>query len=45
MVFLGFKGRDDYFFLTLHCTAANEPRKDEKLQGETYDLSSNLFLP
>lgn len=45
VVFLGFKHGDKYFFLTLCCTAANEPRKDEKLQGEIYDLFIEFFFP
>lgn len=44
VVFLGFKRGDKYFFLTLCCTAANELRKDEKLQGEIYDLFIEFFF-
>ena len=45
VVFLGFKGGDKYFSLTLCCTAANETRKDEKLQGEKYDIFVEFFFP
>lgn len=38
VVFLGVKGRDKYFFPTLHRRAGNEPRKEEKLRGEMSDL-------
>ena len=45
MVFLGVKGRDKYFFPTLHRRAGNEPRKEEKLRGEMSDLFIEVFFP